>query len=321
MKVFIMIISLVQISFGLLLLYAGAEGLVRASSSLALRLKISPLVIGLTIVAFGTSMPELVVSMKTALSHQGAISIGNVVGSNIFNIAIILGLSALIYPLKINIKLLRSDTPIMILAAILFVILFRDFQLTFLEGFILFFCIVLYTVINFYLAKRASVTDINQIKSEIVASKYFKNIYIEILTIVVSLLILVIGAKYLINGSVNFAKLLGISEAVIGLTIIAAGTSLPELATSVVASYRKQSDIAVGNIIGSNIFNILGILGISSLLSPINGTGINLIDVYVMIAVSILLFPLMLSKFEIKRWEGLILLGFYVVYIYYLVNS
>ncbi|MDY6863883.1 MAG: sodium:calcium antiporter, partial [Thermodesulfobacteriota bacterium] len=118
-----------------------------------------------------------------------------------------------------------------------------------------------------------------------------------------------------------FAKLLGISEAVIGLTIIAAGTSLPELATSVVASYRKQSDIAVGNIIGSNIFNILGILGISSLLSPINGTGINLIDVYVMIAVSILLFPLMLSKFEIKRWEGLILLGFYVVYIYYLVNS
>ncbi|MBN1348052.1 calcium/sodium antiporter [candidate division KSB1 bacterium] len=310
--------SIFQIIIGLVLLTIGAEALVRGSSSLALRLKVSPVVIGLTIVAYGTSMPEMVVSVKSALADQGAIAIGNVVGSNIFNIAVILGLSSLAFPLKINIKLLRSDTPIMIIAAFLFAVFFRDHKLGFFEGAVLLLFILFYIIYNFLAAKRASSTELALMKVEIAEFKYFKNIYLEIVTILLGFSILILGAHFLIKGSVKFAQLVGMSEAVIGLTIIAVGTSLPELATSLVASIHKKPDIAVGNIIGSNIFNILGILGVATLISPINGKGIKSFDIYVMLAVSIILFPFMWSHFEIKRWEGFVLVAIYIGYMFYL---
>ncbi len=252
-----MITGILHIVLGLVLLYFGAEWLVRASSALATRMRISPLIIGLTFVAFGTSMPEMMVSIKTSLAGQGAISVGNVVGSNIFNIAIILGISAIIYPLKAEIKLIKIDTPIMIATTMLFFILFLDTQVSRFEGIVLFLLIVLFTLSSFYFAKREK-QDAEKIMGESDATTLFKNVYIEIVIILGSLLLLVFGANNLVSGAISIANKLGVSQAIIGLTIIAAGTSLPELATSVIAALRKSPDIAIGNVVGSNIFNIFG---------------------------------------------------------------
>lgn len=306
----------IQILIGLVLLYFGAEGLVRGSSSLALRLKVSPLVIGLTIVAYGTSMPELVVSLKTALSGQGALSIGNVVGSNIFNIALVLGLSAVVCPLTIQVQLLRFDMPVMIVSALLFGFVFRDQSLSRSEGLLFLLFVGIYTALNFYMASRASKKETRLMQSETSAFR-MKHVSLEIVFILAGLGILVLGADQLVVGSVRVARLLGLSEAIIGLTIVAAGTSLPELATSVVAAFRKEQDIAVGNVIGSNIFNILGILGVSSAISPIQSLGVGRVDVLVMIGLSVLIFPFFWSHFKLKRWEGSILV---FIYIGYLIN-
>lgn len=307
--------SIFLILGGLILLYLGAEGLVHFSAALAQRLRVSPLVIGLTIVAFGTSAPELVVSIKTALAGQGALSVGNVVGSNIFNIAVILGISALIYPLKIEIKLLRFDTPIMILASCLFAILFWDQKISRQEGIILFALIVVYTYYSYSRSKRIDVTEIKEITSNSRLKKYIRSIYAEIVVILISIVTLVVGANLLISGAIAVASILGVSQAVIGLTIVAAGTSLPELATSVVAAIRKNPDIAIGNIVGSNIFNILSILGIASIISPIHAVGIKRLDIFVMLFFSIVLLPFMWTKFQLERWEGFLLLIGYGVYI------
>lgn len=316
-----MIVSLLQIVSGLILLYFGAEFLVRGSSSLALRLKISPLIIGLTVVAFGTSMPELTVSVRSALSGQGSVSIGNVVGSNIFNVAAILGISSLIRPLNVNIKLIKNDTPVMILTSVLFIILFYDSKLTFPEGLVLTVGLIVYVFMNLFLAKRAPQTDIQKITEEIPVKKLFKNVYLEILIIIASLIVLIFGARFLVDGSVTLARIIGISEAVIGLTVVAAGTSLPELATSVVASIQKRSDVAIGNVIGSNIFNILGILGISAMVKPIDGKGISYVDAVLMSVLSLLLLPIMRTKYKIQRWEGFTLLVMYGFYLFYLIKS
>ena len=316
-----MFISIGIILIGLVLLYYGAEGLVKGSSSLALRLKITPLAIGLTVVAYGTSMPEMVVSVKTALSHQGAISIGNVVGSNIFNIAVILGISSMICPLRIKYQIVRYDAPIMILTALLFLFFFRNFEISRFEGATFFSLVVLYTIANFYFSKKDYKKERGEHEAKESDYPKYKNIYIEVLFILGGLALLIFGSNCLINGSVKIAKIFGLSEAFIGLTIIAAGTSLPELATSVVASFRNEPDIAVGNIVGSNIFNILSILGVASLISPINGAGISMVDVFVMIAASIILLPLLYTGFKLNRWEGAFLLLIYGIYFSYLFNK
>ncbi|MBN2012865.1 calcium/sodium antiporter [candidate division KSB1 bacterium] len=313
--------EIIQIMIGLLCLYLGAEALVNSSSSLAKRLHISPLIIGLTIVAFGTSMPELIVSIKTSLSGHGAISIGNVVGSNIFNIAVILGVSALICPIQSHIKLIRIDTPIMILVSILFAFFFHDRQLGRFEGAILFTGIIIYTFLSFYLSKRSSQQEVTEIESELSSFKIFRNIYIELAGILIGLALLIFGANMLIDGSIRIAQQLEISEAVIGITIVASGTSLPELATSLVAAIRRNSDIAIGNVIGSNIFNILSILGISSLLSPINTPDIRMINIYVMLLFSIILLPFIRTSFKLSRWEGASLFAAYGAYISYLLHG
>ena len=308
---------LILLPTGLALLYLGAEGLVRGSSSLALKFRISPLIIGLTVVAYGTSSPELVISLKTALSGHGAIAVGNVIGSNIFNIAVILGLSSILYPLRIQVKLLRLDAPIMIAVSLVLLIVFRDFYISRSEGFILLIGAISYTAGNLILAQNERPGK--EVEREFTEALEKKTLSFRIdgLLIGAGLLSLVIGSQFFVNGAIELARIAGLSEAIIGITIVAAGTSLPELATSVVAALKKEPDIAIGNIIGSNIFNILAILGCSSLVSPLNGIGINMTDLYVMAGFSILLFPMLWSGFILKRSEGIILLILYIVFIYY----
>ena len=308
---------IILLFLGLTLLFLGAEGLVKGASSLSLRLGINPLTIGLTVVAFGTSMPELFTSIKAALNQSGAISLGNVIGSNIFNIAVIVGVAAIIYPVTIQAKLIRQDVPIMIVACLLFVFLFRDLTISRPEGLLLTAGILGFTLFNFYFSKHIGSGDDKIVIGESIPNPN-KYILIDLALITGGLGLLTFGSSVLINNSVLLARILGINEAIIGLTIIAAGTSLPELATSVVAAYKKEPEIAIGNIVGSNVFNVFCVLGISSLLTPIHGDGISWIDIVLMVGLSILLLPLMITDSKISRREGLFLLFVYMCYLSFL---
>ena len=292
-----MITSLTLLILSLVALYIGAGWLVQGSSALALKAKISPLVVGLTIVAFGTSAPELVVSLNATLSGQGDIAIGNIVGSNIFNIGVILGVSATICPLQVKKQLLRIDIPVMLAATVLFTILFWNGTLGRTEG--LFF-----------------LTGSSQELEE-----QPKHWAVDTLAIVGGLVVLVFASRLLVDNAVSIAKELGVSEAVIGLTIVAAGTSMPELATSIVAAYKRKTDIAIGNIVGSNLFNILTIAGSCSLIHPIEAKNVNYIDLLVMLGISVLLLPLVKSGQKISRTEGFVLILFYVIYMFWLLRD
>lgn len=310
-----MLVTVLLLIISLVALYFGAEWLVRGSSSLALRASISPLVVGLTVVAFGTSSPELVVSLNATLSGQGDIAAGNVIGSNIFNIALILGLSAIVYPLQAKVQLFKIDIPVMLVATLLFTILFWDGYLGRVEGSLFFLGVVVYTVMSLYYSrKKKEVADTNDDNN----MKILKHWTFDIGLIIVGLVILVFASDMLVKQAVIIAQAVGISEAVTGLTIVAAGTSMPELATSIVAATKKQSDIAIGNIVGSNIFNILAIMGLSALVHPITALQVNYIDLLVMTAVSLLLLLLVRTSFRISRWEGILLVSIYVIYTVYL---
>jgi cation:H+ antiporter len=313
-----LITTIVLIITGLILVLTGAEALVRGSSSFALRLGISPLLIGLTIVAYGTSFPELIVSTKAALAGEGDISIGNIVGSNIFNIALILGFSALIRPLNVKSQLIRKDTPFMILVAALFLFFFRDFNISRVEGSLLFLGALIYTGIIINSANRERRIPKNENHLDEGLPHRLKNIWLDFGFITVGFAMLFFGANILVDNSVVLAQILGVSQAVIGLTIIAGGTSVPELATSIVAARRNQADIALANVVGSNIFNILGIIGISSLIHPIQGVDIRMLDFYWMIGTSIILLPFLHTGFRLNRWEGLCLIVTYGIYLFLL---
>lgn len=304
MEIFLLLVSLV-------VLYFGAEGLVSGASSLAKRLGVSPLVIGLTIVSIGTSMPELVVSVKAALNGQGALSIGNVLGSNFFNIGIILGLSALVYPLAVKRQLLKFDVPVMILAAVLFLFFFLDSRISRIEAllFVLFF--VSYIGYLFISSRKKGEAAPDDEEEPIRLNKHW---VIDLLFIGVGLVGLVYGSDLLVANSVIIAGRLGMSEAMIGLTIVAAGTSMPELATSVVAAIKKRSDIAIGNVVGSNIFNILLILGVTGVIKPISAPDINYVDSLFVIGISILLWVFMRMGSRISRWQGAAFILFYLIY-------
>ena len=304
---------------GLVLLYFGAEGLVRGSSSLALRLGLSPLVVGLTVVAFGTSSPELFVSLKAALDGQGAISVGNVVGSNICNIGLILGLCAVITPIATNSQIVRVDIPIMlgITAVALFVL--ADGHLGLPEGILLLTLLVAYVVFSIRLARRQPADSLGtEFGEEVKVSK--RGLAVDIIMVIGGLVLLVLGARFLVDGAIIFARILGWSEALIGLTIVAIGTSLPELATSLVASVKKEADIAVGNIVGSNIFNLLGILGITAIVHPLQSAGIGMADFAVMAAFSLVLWPMAFHQQRITRPEGAALLLGYAGYLFWLLR-
>lgn len=302
---------------GLILLYYGAEFLVKGGSSIAMNMKIPPLVIGLTLVAYATSAPEMVVSIDAATKGMGDISLGNVVGSNICNIALILGVCAIITPLKVNRQLLKFDIWVMLTAsAALAVLYYLTGGVNRIAGGILLLCSIAYTVWSVYAAKRdAAISETAQAEE---APKVYP-LYLAVIFVAGGLAALVGGAKLFVFAAVALAKLCNVSDAVIGLTVVAVGTSLPELATSIVAAIKKETDIAIGNVIGSNIFNILAILGVAPLIKPIYGVGINNVDMILMIALGMVLYPFMRTGMKINRFEGAALLLIYIGYTAYLI--
>ena len=311
---------------GLVLLVLGASTLVRGASKLALSFGISPLVVGLTIVALGTSAPEVAVSVGAVLDGRASIAFGNVVGSNIFNVLFILGLSALITPLVVNIQLIRQEVPIMLGASLLLMALALDGNLSVADGGVLFVLLLAYTVFLVVQSRRetqAAKDELAHVVPVATAGAWDSHWAAQIGLIVVGLVALVFGSEYLVTASVSFAKSMGVSDVVIGLTIVAAGTSMPEVATSIAAALKGERDIAVGNVVGSNTFNILGCLGLSGLVSGDLGLAVPssllAFDIWVMLAVSLACLPVFLTGREIARWEGGVFLGYYVAYVSYLI--
>ena len=310
---------------GLVLLVAGAEVLVKGASRIAFMFGLSPLVIGLTIVAYGTSSPELMVSIQSSLAGQPDIALGNVVGSNIFNVLLILGVSALITPLVVAQQLIRLDVPILIGISCLTLMFGLDGKISRVDGTIFLIGIILYTtflLIQSRKERNPEVTDEYEREYGGSTARSPQQIAINIGFVVLGLGLLVLGSKFLVDSSIAIARSFGVSELVIGLTLVAAGTSLPELATSVVASVRGERDIAVGNVIGSNIFNILAVLGGSSLFSAdgltVSASALRF-DIPVMIAVAVICLPVFITGQLIARWEGLLFLSYYVAYTAYLI--
>ena len=307
---------------GLVFLIWGAELLVRGASRIATAVGISPLVVGLTVVAFGTSSPELAVSVMSAFKGQADLAIGNVVGSNIFNILLILGISSVIVPLVVAQQLVRLDVPLMIGVSFLLFALGYDGNISRLDGILLFAGVVAYTIFLIRQSRKENNAEVEaEYAKEFGAEKqgsWWKNLGL----ILVGLGGLMLGSKWLVDSAVAIAESFGVSELVIGLTIVAAGTSMPEVATSVVAAVRGERDIAVGNVVGSNLFNILSVIGLSSIVAP---TGIQVseaalrFDIPVMIAVAVACFPIFFTGYRITRLNGLAFLGFYVAYLVYLI--
>jgi cation:H+ antiporter len=308
---------LLLVLVGLGLLYFGAEWLVRGSAGLALRLGLTPLVVGLTVVAYGTSTPELVVSVKAAWLGSGDIAVGGVVGSNICNLGAILGLACLIQPLQVKLQLLRQDVPLMAGITALVIGLLWDEHLSRLEGLLLVLGIVAYTVHHLRAARREAAADAAE-EYHTLDQHRRTGLGRQVALILGGLLLLFLGGQSLLAGAVQLARGLGVSEAVIGLTVVALGTSFPELAATVVAACRKEGDIALGNIIGSNLFNLLNILGTAALVQPLDCPGISRLDFAMMLALAVLLLPLMRSGFRLQRWEGGLLLMLYIGYVVWL---
>ena len=311
---------------GLVALVVGAELLVRGASKLALSFGISPLVVGLTIVALGTSAPEMAVSTGAVLNGQTDIAVGNVVGSNIFNVLFILGISALIAPLVVHKQVIRQELPIMLGAAILLLTMGWDGNITWLEAALLLVLTVVYTVFLIVQSRRATAAESAEYNDEIAPAApgaWDAKLPAQIGLIVVGLVFLVVGSDWLVSSAVVFAKSLGVSDLVIGLTIVAAGTSMPEVATSVMAAIKGERDIAVGNVVGSNIFNILGCIGLSGVVAGSTGLilapSILTFDIWVLLAVTLACMPIFLSGREIARWEGGFFLAYYVAYVSYLI--
>lgn len=309
---------------GLVLLVLGGEMLVRGASRLAALAGISPLVIGLTIVAFGTSAPELAVSLKAAYSGQTDIAVGNVVGSNIFNVLFILGISAIISPLVVSSRLVRLDVPLMIAACVASLLLGLDGALGRIDGLLLFGALVGYTGWSVWKSRSESAAVQQEFEQEFGRRRSATpaRFSIQFALIFGGLVLLTFGARWLVAGASDMARAFGMSELLIGLTIVAAGTSLPEVAASVLASIRGERDIAVGNVVGSNIFNILCVLGLSAVCGP-NGVPVSVaalrLDMPVMIAAALACLPIFYTGHLIARWEGALFFGYYCLYMTYLV--
>lgn len=305
---------------GLILLSVGAEVLVRGASRLAAAVGISPLVVGLTVVAFGTSAPEMAVSVQAAFSGQAGadLAVGNVVGSNIFNILLILGLAASIAPLIVAQQLVRIEIPLLIVVSILLFLFALDGVIGRMDAAVLFAAVLAYTTFVVRQSRKESAAIQEEYAHEYPAHpKQAVQLMLDVLMIVGGLALLVIGSNWLVDGAIAIARMLGMSELVIGLTIVAAGTSLPEVATSVIASIKGERDIAVGNVVGSCLFNLLAVLGLAGLVAP---DGINVpasalrFDIPIMLAATIACLPIFFTGFTIARWEGFVFLGYYIAY-------
>jgi len=309
---------------GLIILIIGADILVRGATHLAAAFGVSPLVIGLTIVAIGTASPEIAVSLKAAAVGQGDLTLGNVLGSNIFNILFILGITSMVAPIVIAEQLIRKDAPIMLGVSLVTFVLAQDGKLSSVDGLILTIGLIAYTIFAMKQSRKESMSVQAEYAQEFAPKVPYttRNIVIHILFIVVGLGLLVLGSNWLVESASQIAKSLGVSELVIGLTIVAIGTSLPEVATSVMAVLKKESDIAVGNAVGSNIFNLLGVLGIGAFFSPAGITVSEQVlgfDFLVMIFVALVTLPIFYIDNRISRMEGGLLLVYYSLYIGYII--
>lgn len=298
---------------GLVALYFGGDWLISGGSRLSLRFGVSPLIIGLTVVALGTSSPELAVSLRAALAGTTEIAVGNVVGSNICNIALILGIAAIVRPIKTQGRLLRHDLPIMLLCSLAMFPLLLDGRIGRWEGVALVVALVAYIGFNLWDAKRES-KAVRDEYYEAIGSR-LPRVGLSVLLIAGGLIALALGARWFVDGAVAGGQMLGLSPTFIALTIVAVGTSLPELAASAVASARGQGDIAVGNIVGSNIFNVLAVLGMTSLVAPLSAGGVTWADLGVMITLSGVLLVLVITGMRLSRIEGWLLLAAYFGYI------
>lgn len=316
-----MLMQALMFVLGLAALVIGAEAMVRGASRLAVSWGISPLVVGLTVVAFGTSAPEMAVSVGAALSGTSDLAIGNVVGSNIANILLILGVSALVAPLLVHAQIIRQEVPVMIGATLLVVVMALDGGIGRVEAALLFALVMAYTVFLVVQSRRAS-DDEAEFAGEIPTSQWDRHWSVQAALVLGGLALLVLGADWLVGAAVVFAKYFGVSDLVVGLTVVAIGTSMPEIATSLIAALRGQRDIAVGNVIGSNIFNLLAVLGAAGMVST---GGLDVpeaarnFDLWVMLAVAFACLPILLTGREIARWEGVVFLGYYAAYLLYLV--
>jgi cation:H+ antiporter len=318
-----MLIHVLFFLLGFAALVAGAESLVRGASKIALSLGISPLVVGLTIVALGTSAPEVAVSVGAVFNGKSDIAIGNVVGSNILNVLLVLGVSAVIAPLVVHSQLIRQEVPIMIGATLLLVVLLIDGRLGPLDGALLFALLLAY-VTFLVIQSRAETAETRKPYEDAVgrSGRWDDHWAVQGLLIVVGLALLVLGSNWLVDSAVVFARALGVSDLVIGLTVIAVGTSMPEIAASIMAAVRGERDMAVGNVIGSNTFNILGCLGLAGLVS---GEGLTVapavlnFDLWVMVAVAAASLPVFIVGREIGRGKGILFLAYYAAYVAYLI--
>ncbi len=312
----------VRFVIGLVLLVVGAELLVRGASRFASALGISPLVVGLTVVAFGTSAPELAVGVSSALAGEPDIALGNVVGSNIANVLLVLGLASLVAPVVAGLRVVRREVPLMIVASGALWLMAIGGQIDRLEGALLFAGILAYTAFLVRSTRRESA----QVRSEFAAEYEVplggaRIVAWNLVLAVAGLGLLLLGADWIVRGAASMAAAMGIPEVVVGLTIVAVGTSLPEIATSVLAGVRGHRDIAVGNVVGSCLFNILMVLGATALVAPqplVVAPSLLAVDVPLMFAAALACLPILYTRLRVDRWEGVLLLGFYVAYLVYL---
>lgn len=312
----------VLLILGFVLLVGGAEVMVRGASALAVRFGLSPVVVGLTVVAFGTSAPELAVSVGAAADGQAGLAVGNVVGSNIANVLLVLGASAAIGgSLLVAQKIVRVDVPIVIAASVVVILMSLDGSIGRVEGLVLFAAIVAYTWWTVRESRREEAAVVEEY-SEAIGDPSSRPAWLDPLQVVGGVALLVLGSRWLVDSASEIARSLGVSDLVVGLTVVALGTSAPELATSIVAALKGERDIAVGNVVGSNLFNLLSVLGLTAVVAP---TGLEVsddalrLDMPIMLAVAVACLPVFFNGYELKRWEGTLFAAYYVAYIVFLV--
>ncbi|MFN3217891.1 MAG: calcium/sodium antiporter [Acidimicrobiales bacterium] len=321
----------ISLAIGLVCLVGGAEILVKGAAAIATRVGVQPVVIGLTVVAFGTSAPELAVSVGSGLSGNGDVALGNVVGSNIVNILLILGASAIVGGLAVSQRIVRIDVPLLVGVSVVALLMSLDNRIGRIDGIILFAGVLAYT---WWLIRASRRETAENPENDDVAAEYAaaveavegaaveRPLLVQIAYVIGGLVVLVIGSQLLVDAATDIAESLGVSDLIIGLTVVAVGTSLPELATSMLAAFRGQRDIAVGNVVGSCLFNLMCVLGLTGIVTS-SGVAVGdaslRLDFPVMIAASIVLVPIFWNGFEIKRWEGFVLTAFYIAYVAYLV--
>jgi cation:H+ antiporter len=301
--------SYLLIVAGLVALYYGADWMVDSSCSIAMRFGVPPVMVGLTIVAAGTSMPEAVVSVQATLNDKGGLSIGNVIGSNTLNIALVLGLSAMLQPLEVARRVVKADIPTMILLSFLVFVFFEDHVISRWEGMFLLLCMVSYILGNIVAAREEEghVGD---------GVELGESLGHDLTFLIVGMALLAFGSDWLVVGSVDVARDWGVSDAVIGLTVVAIGTSSPELVTSVVAAYKKHADLAVGNAVGSNISNLCFVLGTAGTVRPLDGSGVETLDFLIMLLFALIMLPTAWTGYSLDRKEGVAFVGIYVVYLF-----